>query len=286
MTTFEGTVRQPRRFNLNPQRKLLVLKAQSDNSWPNSSSNVRVFDGSQFVNAAPSVDLGSVSLTLTSHNSGTETPDNWNVQSLDVQVLNPNGGLLCEQSTSGNPLARLTGSAPTQTFATSNCAPQPPPLSVTAASVSIGTGNDDARSDTELWATFSGEPAICLKPSNNAQPDGVCNNGGNATDKNGNQSWNNWTTSSQQFTLTTPQPLAAISQLTIQLLEHNNGFETDDNWDIQSISVSLIDTSGNKTQVLGLANPQDPNNSNNCFARLTGSNGTVIHPRRDESISE
>lgn len=262
-------------FQTGSTSQTVTLKAQTDAGWPQGSSNVRVFDGSEFVATSGSGNLGGVSVTLTSHNSGTETSDNWNVQSMDIKLLNYNGGLICEQSMSGNPLARLTGSAPTQSFPTPNCGPPPAPNSITEMRISIGTGNDDARSDTELWATLSGEPAMCLKPSNNAESDGVCNNGGSATDQNGNQSWSNWSTSTQQFPLKTPQLLAALSQLTIQLLEHNSGFETDDNWDIQSIQVFLIDTQGNSTQVLGLSNARDPNNSNNCLARLTGSNGSV-----------
>jgi hypothetical protein len=155
--------------------------------------------------------------------------------------------------------------------------PPPPPPSVIKAKITVSTGNDNARSDTELWATINGEPAFCLKPSNNANPDKVCNNGGGAKDLNGNQSWNNWTSSAQTFSLVTPKPLSAITSLTIQLLEHNNGTEGDDNWDIQGITVVLTDTTGATHTVLNLSNPHDPNNSNNCLARLKGSpNSTTV----------
>jgi hypothetical protein len=140
--------------------------------------------------------------------------------------------------------------------------------------ITVGTGNDDARSDTELTAIINGEQALCLKPSNNANSDGVCDNGGSARDQNGNQSWNNFTSSRQSFPLVTPQPLTAITTLTIQLVEHNNGFETDDNWDIQGGTVTLIDSAGAAHTVINMSNPD---NGNNCIARLKGSpNATTV----------
>lgn len=153
----------------------------------------------------------------------------------------------------------------------------PPPPPVIKATITVSTGNDNARSDTELWATINGEPAFCLKPSNNANPDSVCDNGGGAKDLNGNQSWNNWTSSAQTFFLATPEPLSAIKFLTIQLLEHNSGTEGDNNWDIQGITVVLTDTTNATHTVLNMSNPHDPNNSNNCIARLKGSpNSTTV----------
>jgi hypothetical protein len=247
------------------------LKTQSQgDSWENGSTEVRVFQLNQPQPVQQPSDLGNVAVTLTSHDSGLETPDNWNIQTLDVKLRNPNGTIICSQSMSGNPLARLTGQAPTGIFATPSCAPSAPPTSFTSVIITIGTGNDDARSDTELWATFSGEPALCLKPSNNADADGTCPNGGSSHDQNGQQSWNNWTSSTQTFSLATPSTLAGAT-LTILLLEHNSGFEGDDNWDIQNITVTGKDSSGNSTVLLNMANARDSNNQNNCMARLKGS---------------
>jgi len=142
------------------------------------------------------------------------------------------------------------------------------------ARITIQTGNDDARSDTELWATFNGEPTVCLKPSNNANSDSVCSNGGSARDQNGEQGWNNWTSSTQNFDLANAVSIASLTSLTIQLLEHNSTFESDDNWDIQGITVTLTDATGTSKTVLNLANPQ---NGNNCVARLKGSpNSTTV----------
>jgi hypothetical protein len=249
----------------------VTLKTQSQSSkWKDSSTQVRVFQLNQPSPPPVPSALANVAVTLTSHDSGAETPDNWNIQNLDVKLRNPNGSVICDQSMSGSPLARLTGQAPTAIFATPNCAPPTPPTSFTSVAITIGTGHDNARSDTELWATFSGEPALCLKPSNNADPDGVCNNGGSAHDLNGKQSWENFTTSAQTFVLPAPSTLASAT-LTILMIEHNSGFEGDDNWDIQNIAVSGIDSGGNSTLLLSMSNPFDSNHKDNCLARLKGS---------------
>jgi len=245
----------------------VTLKPQSQPEWANNSTHVRVFQAS-------GTQPAGVAITLTSHNGFGETDDNWNIQSLDFKVKNPNGSLTCEQTVSGNPAARLTGQAPTITFATPNCAPPPPPASINQIHVTIETGNDNARSDSELWATLPGEPSFCLKPSNNADPDGVCANGGSATDQNGKQSWDNWTFSTESFSLPLPEPATSLTSLVIKLIEHDSTFETDDNWDIQGITVTLTDTNGNSTTALNMSNPQ---NGDNCIARLKGSpNATTV----------
>lgn len=245
----------------------VTLKSQSQPGWGNNTTHVRVFQFNQTLPPA----LADVAVTLTSHDSTFESQDNWNIQGMDVKLRNPNGTQLCETNLSGNPLARLTGQAPTATFATQNCAPTPPPTAFTALGITIVTGNDDARSDTELTASLPGEPGICLKPSNNADADGVCPNGGSSHDQNGNQSWNNWKTSSQKFNLANPETLAQLGTITINLIEHNSGFESDDNWDIQGIFVTGFDSSNNAFLLLSLSNPRDSHNNDNCLARLRGS---------------
>jgi hypothetical protein len=132
----------------------------------------------------------------------------------------------------------------------------------------IGTGNDNARSDTELQAGFPGVPIIfCLKPSNHADPDSVCPNGGSARDKKGNQEWKNWTTSTQDFPFPAPVPAPSLTTLQITLFEHDDVLsgEQDDNWDIQSIAVIATDTNNNTAVLLNVGNPP---NGDNCIVRL------------------
>jgi len=83
----------------------VTLKTQGQASWGNNSGHIVVAP----FNQASQTALGQVAITLTSHDSFPETPDNWNIQNLTATVFSPTGGILCQQSLSGNPLARLTG---------------------------------------------------------------------------------------------------------------------------------------------------------------------------------
>jgi len=96
----------------------VTLKTQGQASWGNNSGHIVVAP----FNQASQTALGQVAITLTSHDSFPETPDNWNIQNLTATVFSPTGGILCQQSLSGNPLARLTG-AGTGLFDTPNCQP-------------------------------------------------------------------------------------------------------------------------------------------------------------------
>lgn len=245
----------------------LPLKTEGQPAWNNGSTHVRVFGFGDL----PSTALGNVGYALMSHPSGAETEDNWDLDGFHVKIRAADGTLLCQQDRTGSPLSRLTGSGPSQLFPTPNCA-GPVVGGVNEVIITVQTGHDDARSDSELWAILPGEPPICLKPSNNAEADGVCPNGGSATDQNGNQSWGNFTTTAQRFTLPTRLPLSALTSLTVQLIEHNSGFETDDNWDIQGITVSAR-TDLRESLLLSARNERDVGNIDNCIVRLTGSRG-------------
>jgi hemoglobin len=150
------------------------------------------------------------------------------------------------------------------------------PNDITTIGVTITTGDDDARPDSELWITVESQSPQCLKPSNNANSDSVCTNGGSAKDQNGRQHWENNTTdpNPQIFTVATPAPV--LSFLNIQLISHNHLFETDDNWDIQAITITGT-TRGGTTSTLFTQTEPMPSNSNNCIARLKGSpNATIV----------
>lgn len=89
-----------------------TLKAQSDPGWSNNSDHVKTF---AIAGAAqPLSAFGNITITLTSHNSFPETDDNWNIQSCVVTLNGPSGSATLVNK-SGNPLARLTGSAPSVT---------------------------------------------------------------------------------------------------------------------------------------------------------------------------
>jgi hypothetical protein len=68
--------------------------------------------------------------------------------------------------------------------------------------------------------------------------------------------------------------LSSITTLTIRLIEHKNGLESDDNWDIQGVTVTLTDSAGTASTPLSLSTPL---NGNNCIARLRASpNSTTV----------
>jgi hypothetical protein len=140
----------------------------------------------------------------------------------------------------------------------------PNPNDIVSIAVSFSTGGDDARSDTELQLRVDSDPAVCLKPSNNASADSVCpTNGGSATDQNGLQSWNNNSSDgTQHFTVITPAPI--LDHMDVTLISHNHG-ESDDNWDIQSVKVVGTQRSGALLTLLDL------NSTGDCIARLKAS---------------
>lgn len=137
--------------------------------------------------------------------------------------------------------------------------------------ISITTGNDNADSNLELIATFSGQKrSICLKPSTSLSPDGICSNGNGAHDQNGQDTWNNFTGNVQGFTLDTPQAsAAAFKTLTITSLQSSCGLSCS-NWDLQAIRVVVSDSSKKLKAItlLNVANAVNSNNNDNCIARL------------------
>ncbi len=90
-----------------------TLKAQTDPGWANNSDHVKTFTIAGA--AQPLSAFGAVTITLTSHNSFGETDDNWNIQSVNITV-NGSSESAVVVNQSGDPLARLTGSAPSVTL--------------------------------------------------------------------------------------------------------------------------------------------------------------------------
>jgi hypothetical protein len=236
------------------------------NVFGNAGSSEAIFNNGATIHVRNAVSSGSSSGPGCEDDTFTGESNNLTlVNTAPAAVVGSLPALLFSES---NPAAAGFSATCDDATSVSPTAPAPVTPTIVNAHIIVATGNDDARSDTELWATINGEQPFCLKPSNNANSDGVCDNGGNAKDQNGKQSWDNWTTSTQNFNLTAPQPISQITTLTIRLLEHNSTFETDDNWDIQGVTVVLTDTTGASTTVFNLSNPHD---GNNCLARLKGS---------------
>jgi hypothetical protein len=144
---------------------------------------------------------------------------------------------------------------------------RPPIPTYDQFAISIGTGDDNARSDSEILAQLSGQPAICAKQSDSIAPNSACPGNGNSS-----PTWNNFTlwNPGTPFPLATPETgLAGFSTLTVSLVQSNPGCSIScDNWDLQSISVVAIDSTG-KLPPLTLLNLSEPDTgTNNCIARL------------------
>jgi hypothetical protein len=144
--------------------------------------------------------------------------------------------------------------------------------------ISITTGNDNLEDYSELQATISDgkSPAqyVCLKPSTDSEPsyNNTCSNGPGATDKDGNQTWNNGQVVGQTFTLGTPSALSG-GFIQIELFQHSSGIKSQDNWDLQTIEIDGQDTEGS-LPVLKMSN--GPVSGNNCMARLKAPPSTAL----------
>ena len=150
------------------------------------------------------------------------------------------------------------------------------PNDIVNIGVTITTGDDNARSDSELWITVENQAAQCLKPSNNANSDSVCTNGGSRKDQNGRQEWANNTTDPIPQTFSVAMPAPAFSFLDLQMFSHDHGVEGDDNWDIQAITITGTTRGGTTSTLFTQTNPT-PSNSSNCIARLKHSpNATTV----------
>jgi len=90
-----------------------VLKAKNAGSWGNNSTHAVPF---AFNDPIAAQSLGDVVISLGQGGHFPETADNWNLQSLVVELFNPGQGINTVMQLKGNPLKRLTGSNGSVTF--------------------------------------------------------------------------------------------------------------------------------------------------------------------------
>ena len=119
----------------------------------------------------------------------------------------------------------------------------------------IDTGGDDLRGDSSATASVAlpgGTQTFTLKGQSDP-------------------SWGNNSDHVKSFKISgPPQPFTAFGNITITLTSHNGFLETDDNWNIQSVLVTLSGSGGSSTFMLKSGEP---------LARLTGSSPSVtLHP--------
>jgi hypothetical protein len=227
------------------QLQVITLKTQRDPGWANNTIHT-VTAG---LNPPLSLSaIRAITITLTSHDSTFETPDNWNVQSVEVALSNNGGGQATILSASSAPLARLTHSQPSFTL---SMPPIGPAGTFNQIQFVIETGDDDLRSDSSATATLegpSGEQLQVITLKTQRDP-----------------GWDNNTTHTITGALNPPLRLSAIRAITITLTSHDSTLETPDNWNVQSVDVALSNNGGGQAGILSANRAPQP------LARLTHS---------------
>ena len=142
--------------------------------------------------------------------------------------------------------------------------------------IDITTGEDDARDSSEIYASVLNETnLLCLKPSKSLAPDGICSNGDGATDQTGKNSWHSADgVISQTFTVATPKTSpAGFGPITITLVQGPCLGCTSDNWNLEAIKVTAVDSSGRSPSrvLLDLSSGSPKVDDTTCIARLKDS---------------
>ena len=154
----------------------------------------------------------------------------------------------------------------------------PPPIThYTQLQITVYTGSDNLRADSDLQVGFTGIGGLspfCLMRSNNGSPSGACT--GNAYgDINGTQGWDGWSTQTLTYhNRFANWTWAGAGTMTLTMTSHNNGFETNDNWDLQAMKIVLSNPStGASVTLFNVGNFSAPHNSGTCYWRFkpTGS---------------
>jgi microsomal dipeptidase-like Zn-dependent dipeptidase len=228
--------------------QVIQLKAQNQPAWNNNSSHTVTVALNP---PRPASAIAHIVIALQSHNSFGQTDDNWNVQSVTV-TLTGNGVAPKElMSFSGAPLARLTGSKPSFSI---------PEEGTGAAGTFNGiqfvvkTGGDDLRGNSSASLTLESPNGTTLQQLTlHAQNSG---------------SWDNNSTHTVSLELKPPRKPCDIGHIAITLTSHNGFGETDDNWNVESINVTLTNN--------GVGQQEWGGGSGDPLQRLTGSLPTLV----------
>jgi len=117
----------------------------------------------------------------------------------------------------------------------------------------IGTGGDDLRGDSSATATLlapNGSTLQVITLKSQSQP-----------------GWNNNTSHTVTAALSPALAASNIAHIVITLTSHNGFAETDDNWNVQSVVITLSNSGAGPMEIINVAG--DP------FVRLTGSQPSV-----------
>jgi microsomal dipeptidase-like Zn-dependent dipeptidase len=229
--------------------QVITLKGHNKGKWGNYSTDN--------VTAAlnPPLDpthISQIVVTLQQHKGAFEGDDNWNIESVRISLSNGGKNPTEFMSFYGVPLVRLTGSQ--GSFALPSAFPGPKGT-FNQIQFIIGTGSDDLRGNSSADVTL-------LSPNGNTLQTFTIKT------EHQSESWPNNSTHTVSALLKPPNRLCEIGHIELTLHSHNHGVETDDNWNVESVHVSLSDNGGPATRWLNIAG--DP------VARLTGSLGTMV----------
>ena len=197
----------------------ITLKSQNASGWNNNSTNTVT---APLLPALTQAQIARIVITLTSHNGFAESNDQWNVQSVAVSLSNNGIGSIPLVNGSGNPFHQVNASAPSFTMTP---LPVAPPGSFNQIQFVISTGSDDLRGDSSAIAT--------LKAANGSTLQVITLKGQNAS------SWNNNTTNTVTAPLSPALAPTQIAHVIITLTSHNNITESNDQWIVQSVNISL-----------------------------------------------
>ena len=199
--------------------QVIALKSQNASSWNNNTTNTVTAPLSP---ALAPAQIAHVIITLTSHNSITESNDQWIIQSVNISLSNNGSGAQTFMSFSGAPLAQLNASQPSLTLPLASVGP---PGTFNEIQFVIGTGDDDLRGDSSAIATLQAANGSTLQTITLKQQNAA--------------SWNQNTSKAVTAPLNPNLVPTQIAHIVITLTSHNSTFETDDNWNVQNVSISL-----------------------------------------------
>jgi microsomal dipeptidase-like Zn-dependent dipeptidase len=245
--------------------QVVTLKDQHDNrSWGNNATQTVTAS----LNPPRSLaEVGQIVIALQTHNGFGESDDNWNVNNIAVTLSNNGAGQTQLAGGSGAPLQRLTKNQSLTLTPHHNSPPQqagPPPASSPPGTFNqitfvIGTGNDDLRGDSSATATL-------------LSPNGATLQVITLKDQHDNHSWANGTSHTIPTPLNPPRSLAEIGQIVIGLQTHNGFGESDDNWNVDNVVVTLSNNGAGQTQLAG--------GSGAPLQRLTKTQTLTLRPLR------
>jgi microsomal dipeptidase-like Zn-dependent dipeptidase len=228
--------------------QVVQLKAGNQGAWDNNSTHTVTVALNP---PRPASAIAHIVIAMQSHNGFAQSDDNWNVQAVTITLLG-NGVPPKEiMSFSGAPLARLTTSKPSFSI---------PDEAAGAAGTfngiqfTVKTGGDDLRGDSTASVTLESPNGMTLQQLTlHAKDSG---------------SWDNNTTHTVSLELKPPRKPCDIGHIAITMTSHNGFGETNDNWNVENVNITLTNN--------GVGPQPWGGGSGDPLQRLTGDLPTLV----------